>query len=131
MLTEFWMAAHPTGLNVIYNKAIAFLLAPVVNISTSTCLHFRYIVRSNLQVKATYPHETVTLLSLSMDAGEGAHSMALELPLGTYRLIWEVQYDDTIPYYHQTVITNVTLSDSLCDHPGEILLTKDHNHHKD
>ena len=73
-----------------YSEALAFFMSPLVNVPMDGyCLTFSYYMRSNLRVMMTSYQHTTTLANWVVDGGRAFHRAALDLPQGTYKLIWE------------------------------------------
>ena len=75
-----------------YTFAKTYVMSPELEVTRPSCLRFRYFLRSNLEVKLTSNSDTKTL-ALFVDGGFAFHEAFIDLPYGTYNLIFEVTYN--------------------------------------
>ena len=75
----------------------AFLVSPLTSVIAQSCLTFRYFLRSNLKLSITNSSATTTLVAFNTDGGFDFHQAFIDLPVGSYQLIWEVEMDQLEP----------------------------------
>ena len=100
-------------------------MSPELLVVGPRCLRFWYIVRSCLEVKWISESETKTLAIFEVDGGNQFHEAFIELPLGTFRLIFEVTLADTSDDC-STCIDDIRVNPESCSYASksEIRYTK-------
>ena len=85
------------------SSAIAVLISPMESITEPGCLTFRYFLRQSLKLSISNSSTTLLLAAFEVDGGFDFHQAFIDLPQGSYLLIWEWQLD---PLEHAEMVTN-------------------------
>ena len=96
LVSGFSVAAFPSTGHVP-SLAEAFLVSPPVNLTVPSCLIFHYFLRSNLIVSVTIGTGTYIIADLKVDGGYDYHQAFIDLPKGSYHVIWQLHLDSVEP----------------------------------
>ena len=83
--------------NLVRSTAVAFIISPMTSIIDSSCLTFRYFLRSNMKFSITNSRKTKLMTDFYVDGGFDFHQAFIDLPRGRYQFIWEVQLETSDP----------------------------------
>ena len=90
-VTDYFMAAT-FDYDEPYDNAEVYLLSPELSPISKQCLSFTYYIRSDLDVSLT-DHLERPILAFHINSGKEFQQAFLELPPGSYQIIWKVGYD--------------------------------------
>ena len=101
--------------------AKTYVMSPELEVTSPSCLRFRYFLRSNLEVKWTSTTKTRTLALFEVDGGLALHEAFIDLPYGIYSLIFEVMYNLTRTHkpsdyysYYRASIDDIQVESYAC-----------------
>ena len=88
----FYISGMVLGVPAVYSdihpRSTAYLLTPYTTISKVSCLSFRYFAQTSLITSLISPEEH-RILADFMATGYDFHRTFVDLPVGSYRLVWE------------------------------------------
>ena len=95
-----------------------FMVSPVILVSNTSCLNFRYYLRSNLNVFISNNSLSKTMADFQVDGGFEFHQAFIDLRPGKYQIIWEIQWDQSpieVVRNYRAAIDDVRITPGLCE----------------
>ena len=119
VLSGFSAAAFPSTEHVPL-MAEAFLVSPPVNLTVPSCMIFHYFLRSNLIVSVTNGTGTYVIAVMKVDGGYDYHQAFIDLPYGSYHVIWQLHLDSAEPLEivknYRAAVDNIHFTPTTCAH---------------
>ena len=116
-----------------YMFARTYVMSPGLEVTSPSCLRFRYYLRSNLEAKHTSTSNTRTLALFELDGGLALHEAFIDLPYGNCNLIFEVTYELTRTHkssdyysYYRASIDDIEVESRACSEVSKCLCSYQH-----
>ena len=90
----------------------------MISTTESSCLTFRYYLRSDLKLLKTNSNVTTLMAVFHVDGGFDFHQAFFDLPEGSFQLVWEVNVDQMEPVEiirnYRAAIDDITIALKTC-----------------
>ena len=116
-VSGFSLSVFPVSDSVTHS-GIVFVISPMMSIKAKSCLTFRYFLRYSLKLYITNSSAITLMADLHVDGGFDFHQTFIDLPVGSYQIIWELHLGHLEPVEivrnYRTAIDDVEISLKTC-----------------